>query len=96
MKKSFKNFAKNIAETVYKVFGNDSGQMLLMTSIIGSLASCLAQTGAIILNKKYTDSQKAFMVPQELTEGFVTIASIFLITKPIQAFAKKVLKPENY
>lgn len=92
IKKSLNKFAKNFAEKVYKYFGSDSGNMLLMTSIIGTFASCLAQTGAIIFNKKYTDSQKTFMAPQELTEGCVTILSIFLITKPIQALAKKSVR----
>ena len=83
---------KNIADVIYKYFGESSGKMLLATSIIGIMASTLAQTGAIICNKKYTDSQKAFMIPQELTEGCVTILSIFFITKPIQKFASKCFK----
>ena len=85
-------FAKFLAEKVYKYFGNNSGNMLLATSIIGILTSCLAQTGAIILNKKYTDSQKMFMAPQELTEGCISILSIFFLTKPIQKLANNCLK----
>lgn len=85
-------FVKYLAEKIYKHFGDSSGNMLLATSIIGVLTSCLAQTGAIILNKKYTDSQKMFMAPQELTEGCITILSMFVVTKPIQKFTAKCLK----
>lgn len=92
MKNKMTDFIKGIAEAVYKYFGGSSGKMLLATSIIGILASSLAQTGAILVNKKYTDSQKAFMAPQEITEGLVTVLSIFFITKPIQKFADKCFK----
>lgn len=84
-----KKFAKNLAEKVYKYFGENSGNMLLITSIIGIGMSSLAQTGAIILNKQYTTSQKAFMIPQELVEGMITVFSIFMITKPLQNLTKK-------
>lgn len=92
MNKGIINFIKNLAEKVYVIFGESSGKMLLLTSIFGILASSFAQTGAILFNKKYTDSQKAFMIPQEMTEGLVTVLSIFFITKPIQKFANKCFK----
>lgn len=89
MKKPLTKFAKFMSEKIYKHFGENSGNMLLATSIIGILTSCIAQTGAICLNKKYTSSQKMFMIPQELTEGCIAALSIFFITKPIQKFANK-------
>lgn len=92
MKNPLTRFAKFVAEKVYKYFGKDSGNMLLATSMIGIFTSCLAQTGAILLNKKYTDSQKMFMAPQELTEGCITVLSMFLVTKPIQKFSSKCFK----
>lgn len=92
MKNGISKFIKGFAEKVYEIFGESSGKMLLLTSIFGILASSFAQTGAILLNKKYSDSQKAFMAPQEMTEGFVTVLAIFFITKPIQKFANKCFK----
>lgn len=84
-----KNLSKSFAETVYKQFGSSSGKMLLVTSAIGVALSTLAQAGAILFNDKYSVSQKAFMIPQELTEGVISIASLFIITTPIQMLAKK-------
>ena len=90
--KNLSNLAKKLSEKIYKMLGKNSGQMLLITSIIGISTSCLAQTGAILLNKKYTNSQKSFMIPQELTEGLITVLSIFIITKPCQKLAEKLVK----
>ena len=85
----FRKAAKYYAEGVYKQFGKSSGKMLLATSAIGIALSTLAQAGAVLFNDKYSVSQKAFMIPQELTEGVVSIASLFIITTPLQFFAKK-------
>ena len=84
-----KNCAKKYTEAVYKRFGTNSGKMLLATSAVGVALSTLAQAGAILFNEKYSVSQKAFMIPQELTEGVVSIVSLFIITTPIQMLAKK-------
>ena len=89
MSKSLEKVIKNLVEFVYKHLEADSGTMILITSIIGVALSTIAQTGAVILNKNYTTSQKAFMVPQELAEGCMSICSMFIVTKPIQSFAKK-------
>lgn len=84
--------AKNIAEFVYKHLEKGSGAMILMTSMLGIAMSSVAQTFAILLNDKYSIPQKAFMAPQELTEGCITVLSMFLITKPIQKITKKYTK----
>lgn len=85
----FKHAVKQYAESVYKQFGKSSGKMLLATSAIGVALSTLAQAGAILVNDKYSVSQKAFMIPQELTEGAISILSLFIITTPLQLLAKK-------
>ena len=85
----FEKISKSAAESVYKQLGKSSGKMLLATSAIGVGLSTLAQAGAVLFNKKYSVSQKAFMVPQELTEGIVSIMSLFIITTPLQLLAKK-------
>jgi len=87
---------KKAVEWVYKRFETGSGAMILITSITGMALSTIAQTAAIILNKKYTDSQKAFMIPQELTDGLINICSMFLITKPIQKLSAKLVKTGKF
>lgn len=93
MKSSLAKIIKSVTTFIYKRFeGNGSGNMIFLTSIIGFSLSALAQTGAIIANKKYTSSEKAFMVPQEIAEGIINIFSMFVITKPLQKFAKQYSK----
>ena len=92
MNKPFEKFIKKFVNFAYKYFESNSGNMLLVTSIIGVALSSIAQTCAVFFNKDYTTPQKAFMAPQELAEGFMTIASMFLITRPIQILAKKYVQ----
>ena len=84
--------AKSSAEKVYKIFGNSSGGMLLITSVLGLTFSAVAQIMGICFNKKYTTSQKAFMIPQEIGELIVSAMAIFIITKPSQKLASKLVK----
>ena len=92
MKNKLSKFAKKVAEKVYKFFEYDSGKMLLMTSIIATSTSALAQAGAIVVNKKYTNAQKRFMVPHELIDGGLMVASIFIVTRPVQCISRKFIK----
>lgn len=84
--------AKNSAEFIYKHLGQSSGNMLLATTILGYTFSAIAQIFAIMNNNKYTTSQKAFMVPQEIGEYLVTASSLFLITFPTQKLTKKMVE----
>lgn len=92
MNNILKKVGKSFSDFVYKNFEKDSGNMLLITGITGIILSTAAQTAAIMFNKKYSVSQKAFMIPQELTDGTITICSMFFVTKPIQFCAKKYVK----
>ena len=92
MPNPFIKFLKNMSEKIYEHFNESSGKMLLTTGVIGILASSLAQSVAILLNNKYSSSQKGFMIPQELTEGLITVFSMFFITKPIQKISSKMVK----
>lgn len=83
---------KKCSDFVYDKFHQNSGAMLLATGIIGTAMSSLAQTGVIITSKKYSPTEKAFMVPQELTECALAIGVIFAITKPTQRLAAKAIK----
>lgn len=85
-------FIRKSVNWIYKHFEKGSGAMILITSLTGMGLSTIAQTCAVIFNKKYTDKQKAFMIPQELTEGIINIGSMLLITKPTQRFVRKLVK----
>ena len=87
----FSKAVNKCAEKVYEVLGKSSGKLLLTAGIIGISMSSAIQALAILCNKKYPASQKAFMVPQELGEGAMSVMCLFLITKPCQALVKKLV-----
>ena len=78
MKNALRKFANSCAEKIYSTFESNSGNMILITTATGILLSTLAQSAAITVNKKYSVSQKAFMIPQELTEGAISVATLLL------------------
>ncbi len=88
----FEKSLKKLSDKVYRHMENGSGHMILLTSMSAILLSMIAQTGAILTNKNYSLSQKAFMVPQELTEGCITALSMFVITKPLQKMSDIYVK----
>ena len=83
---------KSYAEKIYRHLGKDSGNMIITTGVAGILFSTTAQTIAIFLNKKYSVSQKAFMIPQELAEGSIAACSLVLMSRPIKSLGIRYAK----
>ena len=92
MLEKFTPHAKKLANFVYSKCSNDLGSMLIGTTIVGWLASSGAQIIGIATNKKYSNEQKSFMIPQELGDAAINIGSFFLITTPLKKFATKLAK----
>ena len=76
---------------IFDKFSNDIGNMLIVTTILGWIASSTAQIIGISRNSKYSKEQKRFMIRQEMGDAAMNIGSFFLITKPIKLFASKLV-----
>lgn len=74
-------FMKSSANTVYKHFASNPGKLLLITGTIGWILSAVAQVTAVVVNPKIPMDQKKFLIPQELADAAVNIASFFIITR---------------
>ena len=75
-------------EWVYETFKKDTSKMLIVTGSLGWALSSLAQAAAIVVNPKISTEKKSFLLPQELTDGFVNVISFLGIT----LFAKKYIQ----
>ena len=80
----FKNF-------VAKHYGNGAGKMLVHTGAIGWILSSLAQISAIALNDNIPKKQKMFLIPQEMADAAVNIASFYTITQSFQSIGSKLV-----
>ena len=89
MPRFFKKILDVISNFVYKNMETTSGSMILLTSVVGITLSTLAQAGAILLNKNYSTSQKAFMAPQKLAEGGLTVLTMLAVIAPLQKLATR-------
>jgi hypothetical protein len=75
------SLAKRSANYVYENMTKNPGNMLLLTGTFGWILSSLAQVTAVVINKKIPKEQKKFLIPQEMADAAVNIASFFIITK---------------
>ena len=82
---------KKIADFAYKHFAHDMGSFLLVTGIIGWVASCFNQTVAIVVNKKIPNKDKKFLIPQEVADGLVNTILFALFTRSFTKFGEKLV-----
>lgn len=72
--------AKGFANYSYKL-AKDPGNMLLLVGAAGWILSSAAHVAAIMFNDKIPKDQKKFLIPQEVADAVVNIASFMLLTK---------------
>ena len=82
---------KTVVNYIAKVYGNNPGKMLVHTGVIGWALSSMAQVFAIVLNDKIPKEQKLFLIPQEIADACVNIASFYLITQSCKSIALKLV-----
>jgi len=86
------SFVKTSATSVYKNFAGNPGKLLLITGTIGWILSALAQVTAVVVNNKIPKDQKKFLIPQELADAAVNIASFFIITRTCTKIGEGLVK----
>lgn len=84
-------FFKSMLNSIAKAYGEHPGKMLVHTGVIGWLLSSAAQVCAIVINDKIPKEQKMFMIPQEVADAAVNIASFYLITQSVKSVALKLV-----
>lgn len=70
---------------------NPSG-MLIVTTVFGWVTASTAQIISIARNPKYTNEQKNFLLPQELSDAAINIGAFFAITTASKKFALKMFQ----
>lgn len=67
---------KNI---MFDTLGHNPGQAVMVATALSMASSSVAQSIAIACNKKISDHQKKFLIPQELLDGIINVAASILI-----------------
>lgn len=86
------SLVKSFANKIYKAFSDDTGKLLLWTGTVGWILSSIAQLSGVITNKNISDDQKKFLIPQEIFDAVINIASFFIVTKTCTDIGKKLVK----
>lgn len=82
---------QKIKQFVYDHYGRDTGKLILHAGLITWTTSALSQLAAITLNKEIPSDQKKFLIPQEIADGALNIASFYLITNSFNKVASKLV-----
>ena len=77
---------------LFKKFGTHLGKMVVVATVMAMASSSVAQALAIAYNKKISDDKKKFLIPQELIDGAVNIATSVLIIGAIGKYAGKLVE----
>lgn len=83
---------KSVNDYVARHYGENPGKMLIHTGVIGWVLSSAAQVAAIVINDKIPNEQKMFLIPQEMSDAAVNIASFYVITQSFKSVAAKLVK----
>ena len=78
---SLANFCKKQLDKIAKASVDKMGDIIILTSVAGWLASSAAQLFGIAINKDYSTKEKKFMLSQEGADALINIVSYFLFTK---------------
>lgn len=85
------NFLKPFVNWVAKHYGDNVGKMLIHTGVVGWILSSAAQVVAIVINDEIPKKQKMYMIPQEVADACVNIASFYLITQSFKSIGSKIV-----
>ena len=88
---NFTKLFENAKDLIAKKYAANPAKMLIQTGVAGWILSCAAQVCAIIFNDKLSTKQKMYLVPQEIADGAVNIASFYLITQSFKSIASKLV-----
>lgn len=88
---SSSSFFQNIKDVIAQKYGKNMGKMLIHTGVIGWVLSSAAQVAAIVINDKIPKEQKMFLIPQEIADAGVNIASFYLITQSFKSVTSKLV-----
>lgn len=83
---------KKISTFIYKEFAGKPGKFLLVAGTIGWIASSISQILAIVVNDKIPNAQKKFLIPQEMADAAVNIASFFVLTRSFTRFGERLVE----
>lgn len=80
-----------LKDSIARNYGENMGKMLIHTGVIGWVLSSAAQVAAIVINDKIPKEQKMFLIPQEIADAGVNIASFYLITQSFKSLTSKLV-----
>ena len=72
-------------------YSDDPGKMLLHTATVGWVISALAQVWGIVNDKRISKKEKQFLIPQEVADAAVNIASFYIVTDSLQKISQRLV-----
>lgn len=84
-------FWQKTKQYMYEHYGLETGKLIVHAGLITWTTSAVSQLVAIAFNKEIPSDQKKFLIPQEIADGALNIASFYLITNSFNRVASKLV-----
>lgn len=85
------NMWQTLKNKILTEYSKDAGKMIVHAGALSWFLSSLAQVSVIVFNDKIPPEQKKFLIPQEIADAAVNVASFYLVTKAFKDIGQKLV-----
>ena len=92
------NFSDTIAKgtraicaKLYNSFKDDTAKLMIFASVTGVILAGLSNIAGIAVNKKTTKKEKQFLLPMEVTDTVMNLATFYASSAGAKKFAEKLV-----
>jgi len=83
------NMWQALKNKILTEYSKDAGKMIIHAGALSWFLSSLAQISVIVFNDKIPPEQKKFLIPQEIADAVVNVASFYIVTKALKDMGQK-------
>lgn len=82
---------KFICGKLYNSFKDDTAKLIIFASVTGVVLAGIANSMGIVIDKKTTKKEKNFLLPMEITDSVMNLATFYGSSAGAKKFAEKLM-----
>ncbi len=82
---------KAVCGKLYNSFKEDTAKLMIFASVTGVVLAGLSNTLGIAINKKTTKEEKQFLLPMEITDSIMNLATFYASSAGAKKFAENLV-----
>ena len=82
---------KAVCGKLYNAFKEDTAKLMIFASVTGVVLAGLSNTLGIAINKKTSKEEKQFLLPMEITDSLMNLATFYASSAGAKKFAENLM-----